>query len=125
MCDQPSKEKREANLRAAIVLFFCIAGGLLLCFLASAHAATLFPHQDSNLIGVPDSPAAEKASTQREFQAVYDVKADRSTTPKIFISAGAPSFIPSKIGDIDVSTTTGKVYISTATATSGSWAVLN
>jgi len=59
---------------------------------------------------------------QKEFEHLYK---GVNVAPAIFLSAGAPSSTPLKIGDINVSTTTGKVYIATATATSASWAVLN
>lgn len=63
----------------------------------------------------------EDPATQREFQNSYQAI---NTKPSIFISAGAPTFQPSKIGDLDISTTTSKVYISTSVA-SGGWIVLN
>ena len=60
-----------------------------------------------------------------EMQNIYQNIPNKTTTPAIYIGAGAPSFTPGKIGDIFVSTTTSKVYLSTSTATSGSWAVVN
>jgi len=64
-------------------------------------------------------------TTQREFTELYSISAEKKTSPKIYQTAGAPTFAPLKIGDMAVSTTTGKVYIATATATSGSWAIMN
>lgn len=64
-------------------------------------------------------------NTFQEFVNVYHDMPNKAITPRIYISAGAPSFTPQRVGDIDISTTTGKVYISTASATSGSWAVMN
>lgn len=60
-----------------------------------------------------------------EMQNIYSNIPNKPTTPSIYQSSGAPAFSPVKIGDIDISTTTGKVYISTATGTSGSWVVVN
>jgi hypothetical protein len=60
-----------------------------------------------------------------EMQNIYQNIPNKNTTPAIYIGAGAPSFTPGKIGDIFVSTTTSKVYLSTSTVTSGSWSVLN
>lgn len=71
-------------------------------------ACPLLPHSDIN--------------EEREFQGVCQ---SIDTKPSVFLSAGAPSFTPRRIGDIDISTTTSKVYIATATATSGSWAIVN
>ncbi len=62
------------------------------------------------------------ASDQREFQNVCQ---EISVVPQVTTSAGAPSFVPRRIGDIDVSTTTAKVYIATSTVSSGGWTVVN
>jgi hypothetical protein len=61
----------------------------------------------------------------QEFQNVYHDVPNRNTTPTIYIGAGAPSISSQIVGDIYVSTTTSKVYISTAAASSSGWAVLN
>lgn len=62
---------------------------------------------------------------EREFRQAYnDIRAN-AKGPKIYTGSGAPSFTPFKTGDIYVSTTTSKVYISTANATSASWALMN
>lgn len=39
--------------------------------------------------------------------------------------SGAPSSIPSGLGQIYIDTTGSKVYISTGTTNSGSWSILN
>lgn len=76
--------------------------------IAGVNPTPLLTHKDPN-----DS---------REFQNVYQ---NMAKGPSIFIGAGAPGFTPQKIGDIFVSTTTAKIYISTAIATSASWAIVN
>lgn len=58
---------------------------------------------------------------EREFQNVYQ---GINTKPSIATGASIPTYSPSKIGDLYISTSTSKVYIATATAR-GSWAVLN
>lgn len=81
------------------------------------------------LIGIPvfaDGPAyRHEGKTQEEFQILYNEKADKRTTPKIYTSTSTPTFAPSKYGDIFVNTTSGKVYIASGTSNSGSWAILN
>ena len=72
------------------------------------HADAALPHKD--------------AADEREFQNVYQTI---SKTPDVYTGTGAPSKAPVKIGDFYISTSTSKVYIATATATSGSWAILN
>ena len=62
---------------------------------------------------------------QDEFRQLYSQVPDKSTTPKLSIGSGAPTFLPGKVGDIFVSTTTGTIYISTSTASSGGWAAVN
>lgn len=64
----------------------------------------------------------EDPSDQREFQSIYDLI---SKGPQVFTSAGVPSFVPRKVGDITVDTSNSKVYIATATVTNKSWAILN
>lgn len=59
---------------------------------------------------------------QKEFEHLYK---GVNAPPAILVGAGTPTTIPDRIGDIFISTTTGKVYLSTGTATSGSWAILN
>jgi hypothetical protein len=90
-----------------LFLLFCI-----LCeyyaFSASNNLNPVVPHKD---------PAIE-----REFQNNYQAISQK---PTIFIGAGVPAFSPSKIGDIFVSTTTSKIYISTATSTPQGWDVVN
>ncbi len=90
-------------------------GFLLLCGLVEcswgaspSQGSVILPHED--------------AANEREFQNVYQ---NINTKPTIYTGAGPPSFAPQKIGDIYVSTTTAKVYISTANATSASWIVVN
>lgn len=61
-------------------------------------------------------------SNEREFQNVYQTI---SKAPSILTGAGAPAFAPQKIGDIYVSTTTSKVYISTSATSASSWAIMN
>lgn len=85
----------------------------LFCFSlwSLAHGASstpLLPHKD---------PVEE-----REFQNVYQTI---QKSPSIFTGTGAPSVAPIKVGDIFINTANSKVYIATATATSGSWAILN
>jgi hypothetical protein len=65
------------------------------------------------------------AKLNDELQNAYHDLATALKAPSIFRGAGAPAFTPKKEGDIYISTTTSKVYISTATATSGSWAIMN
>ena len=62
---------------------------------------------------------------QEEFRIIYTEKAEARTSPKIFTSTAIPSVAPEKIGDIFINTSTGKVYIATGTANSGSFAILN
>jgi len=62
---------------------------------------------------------------QEEFRVLYTEKAEARTSPKIFTSTAVPSIAPEKTGDIFINTSTSKVYIATATASSGSWAILN
>jgi len=76
--------------------------------LAGVNPTPLLPHKD---------PA-----DQREFQNVYQ---NMAKGPSIIIGAGAPLSAPQKIGDIFVSTSTAKIYISTAIATSASWVIIN
>jgi hypothetical protein len=59
---------------------------------------------------------------EREFQNSYQTM---SRAPAIFTGAGAPAFAPSKVGDTYISTSTQKIYISTATATKASWMIVN
>jgi len=61
-------------------------------------------------------------ATQREFQNSYQAI---NSKPSIYSGAGAPTYAPSKVGDIYISTTTSKVYMSTSTVSAGSWTVLN
>jgi hypothetical protein len=61
-------------------------------------------------------------NNQREFQNVCQ---QLTATPLITTSAAAPTFTPRRVGDIDISTSTAKVYIATATISSASWAVVN
>ena len=88
-----------------IVILFLLACGLVEWSWASCP---LLVHAD--------------ASDQREFMNVCQQMA---ASPAITISAGAPGFAPRKTGDIDISTTTAKVYIATAAATSLSWVIVN
>ena len=83
---------------------------LLLCGLVEVSwgACPLLSHAD------PDQ--------QREFQNLCQQIA---SSPLVTAKAGAPTITPRRVGDIYISTTTAKVYIATATATSGSWAVVN
>lgn len=74
----------------------------------STQTTPLVPHKDPQI--------------EREFQHTYSTMAN---APSVYISAGAPSGTPAKLGDIDISTTTSKIYIATATLTSGSWIVIN
>lgn len=60
-----------------------------------------------------------------EISQIYFEITKAQQAPKVFQGVGAPTLTPQKIGDIYVSTTTSKVYLSTGTATSGDWAVLN
>lgn len=60
-----------------------------------------------------------------EMQNIYSIIPEKATTPSIYQSVGAPTFVPDKVGDIDINTTNGKVYISTSSATSGSWVLIN
>lgn len=60
-----------------------------------------------------------------EMQNIYSSIPNKSTTPAIYVGAGAPSFSPPKVGDEYIDTTNKKVYFSTATATSASWLVVN
>lgn len=60
-----------------------------------------------------------------EISQIYYEITKAQAAPRIFKGSGAPASIPTRIGDIYVSTTTSKVYLSTGTATSASWAVLN
>jgi len=98
------------GLRWPFVLLFLLGcGGVMVCWgAAPSQSNVIIPHQD---------PA-----NQREFQNVYQVL---NTKPNIYIGAGAPSFAPQKQGDIFISTSTSKVYISTDTLTSSSWAIVN
>jgi hypothetical protein len=75
----------------------------------------------SSTKGTPLLPVPDPA-TYRDLQNLSQTIA---YAPSIFTGAGAPNFAPQKIGDIYVSTTTAKIYISTAIATSASWAVVN
>jgi hypothetical protein len=101
------KFRINSTLFVVLFLLFCI-----LCeyyaFSASNNLNVVVPHKD---------PAIE-----REFQNSYQAI---SAKPTIFTGAGAPTTTPIKIGDIYVSTTTSKIYISTSAATSGSWAIIN
>lgn len=84
---------------------------LLLCcnvFGGSVNPTPLLSHKD---------PA-----DQREFQNVYQ---NMAKGPSIYIGAGAPNFVPQKIGDEFISTSTAKVYFATSTATSSSWMIVN
>lgn len=60
-----------------------------------------------------------------EIAQIYNEITKAQSSPRLFKGAGAPTMVPARIGDIYVSTTTSKVYLSTGTATSASWAVLN
>jgi hypothetical protein len=62
---------------------------------------------------------------QMEWQNIYSILAESKNTSKISFGAGTPTSTPGKVGDIYISTTTQKVYISTAAATSGSWVIVN
>ena len=62
---------------------------------------------------------------QSEFRNIYERAADVSFTPKIFTGTSTPSFRPEKVGDLFVNTSSGKVYVSTGSANSGDWAILN
>jgi hypothetical protein len=59
---------------------------------------------------------------QREFQNMYQ---NMAKNPSIFIGAGAPSFAPQKAGDIFISTSTSKVYISKDNVDPTSWLLMN
>ena len=64
----------------------------------------------------------EDTSDQREFQNVCQVI---NTKPSVYTGSGAPPQAPERVGDIYIATSTAKVYISTATVTKASWAILN
>ena len=83
---------------------------LLLCGLVETSwgACPLLAHAD------PDQ--------QREFM---NLCSQIASSPLVTAKAGAPAITPRRVGDIYISTTTAKVYIATATATSGSWVVVN
>lgn len=98
---------RVRDWRLAFV-FLLIVTGVEFCFSASTLTTPILPHKDPN--------------DQAEFQHAYQTI---SHAPSIFTGAGAPGYSPQKVGDIYISTTTQKVYISTATLTSGSWVVVN
>lgn len=91
-----------------IAFLFLLLCALTECLWAASIQAPIVPHTD---------PADE-----REFQNVYQAV---NAKPSIYISAGAPTFAPARVGDIDIATTTSKVYIATAAVTSGSWAIVN
>lgn len=96
---------RDWRITFLLLLFFCIAER---SFGASTKSSPILVHSD---------PKDEK-----EFQNLYQTI---SNAPSIFFSAGAPAFTPPKAGDIDISTTTQKVYIATAAVTSASWVIVN
>lgn len=87
----------------------------LIAFLGSLSLA-VFVHA-----GCPLLPHADPAD-QREFQNVCQ---QLSAAPSVSTGTGAPTFRPKKIGDEYIDTTNHKVYFSTATATSGSWLIVN
>jgi hypothetical protein len=64
----------------------------------------------------------EDAANEREFQNVCQ---EISNGPLVTTGSGVPNFIPRKVGDEYIATSTGKVYFATSTVTSGSWAIVN
>lgn len=88
-----------------VLLFFC---AVEMCFAGSTTSSPLLIHKDPQ--------------DQKEFQNLYSTV---SRAPSIFISSGTPGGVPQKVGDIDVSTGTSKVFVATATVTSNSWALVN
>lgn len=90
-----------------VALLCLIAFGLIECCFADTQTPIL---------------AHEEPAIQREFQNAYQ---SINVKPSVSSGAGAPSKAPGKLGDIYISTTTAKVYIATATATSASWVVVN
>ena len=65
-----------------------------------------------------------KSPEHEEFTSLYKDKAEASMTPRIYIGAGSPTFASNKIGDLFVSTSTAKIYVSTSAAVNG-WVILN
>ena len=51
--------------------------------------------------------------------------AGTSNVPYITSGAGAPASTPGKLGDIYIRTSNAKVYISTGTASSADWSIMN
>ena len=88
--------------------FLVLCAATEISFGGTNTTTPIFPHKDPN--------------EQREFQRVYQTTAQ---SPTIFTGAGAPAFSPQKTGDTYISTTTQKIYISTATATKASWMIIN
>lgn len=81
----------------------------VLALVALSHASCpLLAHGDPN--------------DEREFQNVCQTIA---VQPSITIGTTAPTGSPGKIGNMFINTTSGKVYIATGTANSGSWAIMN
>lgn len=91
-----------------VFLFLLACCAVEFSLAASNKTTPLFNHDDPKI--------------NREFQNIYQVSG-RSTA--IFTGAGAPGFTPQKAGDIYISTTTQKIYISTAIATPTSWVIVN
>lgn len=60
-----------------------------------------------------------------EMHNIYNNMPNKAVTPSVYIGSGAPSFVPPKVGDLFISTSTSKVYLSTSAVTTGSWAILN
>lgn len=92
-----------------VLLFLLYCCFVERCFAVSGNTSVVIPHQAD--------PAIE-----HEFQNVYSSINLKAT---ISSGAGAPATTPSKVGDIYINTSAGKVYVSTGTVTSGSWAILN
>lgn len=86
---------------------------IVLALLASPLCAEgpLFKHKD----GFVD----------REFGNAYNDIRYAKKSPTVMVGSGAPTSTPRRVGDIYISTTTSKVYFSTATVNSASWIVVN
>ena len=105
------------------------ASGSLQCFKLAASIAMrkLFLIFLPSLVfaGGPKYTYPTPRGLDDEMHNIYGTLAPKNTTPVIFIGPSAPTFAPNKAGDIFISTGTSKVYIATAAATSGSWAIVN
>lgn len=101
---------RMRGVRWVFMYAFLLVCGIVACCMATSSNVNVVIPQNNNPV------------SQRNFQNVISVI---NSKPSISMGTTPPAIIPVKIGDIYVNTSSGKVYIATGTANSGSFAILN